>query len=59
MDKALDLFGVAVDGGGARTMFGFPPVLFLCMIVAAWWAMVSADLGHIRHRIDLELKKQQ
>lgn len=59
MDKALDLFGVAVDGGGARTVFGFPPVLFLCMIVSAWWAMVSADLGHIRHRIDLELKKQQ
>lgn len=59
MDKALDLFGYSLDGEGARQVFGFPPVLFLCMIVAAWWAMVSADLGRIRHRIDLELKKQQ
>lgn len=40
-------------------IFGLSPVLFLCLIVAAWWAMVSVDLGHIRARIDLELKKHQ
>ena len=58
-DKILDIIGVGVDVNGGRSVFGFPPVLFLCMIVAAWWAMVSADLGNIRRRIDLELKKQQ
>lgn len=41
------------------SIFGFPPVLFLCLIVAAWWTIVSADLGHIRQKIDMELKKCQ
>jgi hypothetical protein len=41
------------------SIFGFPPVLFLCLIVAAWWTIVSADLGHIRQKIDMELKKHQ
>jgi ATP/ADP translocase len=41
------------------SILGFPPVLFLCLIVALWWAMVSADLGNIRQRIDVELKKHQ
>lgn len=58
-DKILDIMGVDADVNGGRSIFGFPPILFLCMIVAAWWAMVSADLGNIRRRIDLELKKQQ
>lgn len=58
-DKILDIIGVDADVNGGRSIFGFPPILFLCMIVAAWWAMVSADLGNIRRRIDLELKKQQ
>lgn len=40
-------------------IFGFPPILFLCMIIATWWAIVSADLGHIRKNIDNELKKRQ
>jgi hypothetical protein len=40
-------------------VLGFPPVLFLCVIISAWWAAVSADLGHIRMKIDLELKKRQ
>ncbi len=44
---------------GTKSLFGFPPLLILCAIAAAWWAFVSADLGNIRHRIDLELKKQQ
>ena len=44
---------------GTKSIYGFPPLLILCAIAAAWWAFVSADLGHIRHRIDLELKKQQ
>ena len=58
--RLLDLFGVPeARGGEIRVVFGFPPVLYLCMIVAAWWAGVSADLGHIRKRIDMELKKMQ
>lgn len=59
MDKALGWFGIVANGDGSRDLFGFPPVLFLCMIISAWWAMVSADLGQIRKRIDLELKKHQ
>lgn len=58
-DKILDIMGVGIDVNGGRTIFGFPPILFLCIIVASWWAVVSADLGNIRRRIDLELKKQQ
>lgn len=59
-NKLLDLFGVPeANNGEARTVYGFPPVLFLCMVIAAWWAGVSADLGQIRKRIDLELKKMQ
>ena len=45
--------------GGSRTLFGFPPVLCLCMIIASWWTVVSVDLGQIRKRIDAELKKQE
>jgi hypothetical protein len=59
LNRALDLFGVQASGDGTRLVFGFPPVLFLCMMIATWWAALSADLGHIRHRIDLELKKRQ
>lgn len=59
INRALDLFGVEPNQDGDRTVFGFPPIPFLCMIVAAWWTVVSADLGQIRRRIDLELKKVQ
>jgi len=58
-DKMFDLFGVQNNRNGSQAVFGCPPVLFLCIIIAAWWAMVSADLGQIRRRIDLELKKRQ
>mmetsp|Transcript_36941 Transcript_36941/g.75345 ORF Transcript_36941/g.75345 Transcript_36941/m.75345 type:complete len:583 (-) Transcript_36941:183-1931(-) len=51
------LGGVAKDG--TKTLLGFPPILILCTIAAVWWAVVSLDLGNIRRRIDLELKKQQ
>ena len=44
---------------GSKSLFGFPPLLILCSISAVWWTMVSADLGQIRHRIDLELKKNE
>lgn len=44
---------------GTKSLYGFPPLLILCAVAAVWWAFVSADLGYIRHRIDLELKKQQ
>ena len=59
LNRTLDLFGFKASEDGTRSVFGFPPVLLLCMTIAAWWAVVSADLGHIRHRIDLELKKRQ
>eukprot|EP00934_Nitzschia_sp_Nitz4_P006257 Nitzschia sp. Nitz4//scaffold405_size10492//8242//9993//NITZ4_009073-RA/size10492-processed-gene-0.11-mRNA-1//-1//CDS//3329551118//6247//frame0 len=39
-------------------LMGLPPVVVLCWLVAAWWAMVSWNLGLVRRRIDLELKKR-
>ena len=60
INNLLDLFGIPeASNGEARAVYGFPPVLFLCMIVAAWWAGVSFDLGQVRRRIDWELKKMQ
>ena len=44
---------------GTTSLFGFPPLLILCTGSSLWWALVSADLGQIRHRIDAELKKQE
>lgn len=57
LNRTLDLFGV--EPGADRKIFGLPPILFLCMVIAAWWTAVSADLGQIRKSIDLELKKRQ
>lgn len=59
INKALDLFGVEPGMDGVRAIFGFPPILVLCVLIAGWWTVVSADLGHIRSRIDTELKKRQ
>jgi ATP/ADP translocase len=59
LNKTLDIMGVEADAEGMRMIFGFPPILFLCMIIATWWTAVSADLGTIRNRIDAELKKRQ
>lgn len=42
-----------------KSVFGFPPLLLLCLIISAWWVMVSLHLGHTRSRIDVELKKHQ
>lgn len=47
------------DSGEPNKIFGFPPVMLLCIIISAWWAMVSAHVGHVRAKIDLELKKHQ
>jgi hypothetical protein len=58
INKTLLWIGMTAAGADPQ-IFGLPPVLFLCLIVAAWWAMVSLDLGHIRSRIDMELKKHQ
>jgi len=59
-DKMMDLFGIGIKlEDGSRTILGYPPILSLCMIIAAWWTMASIDLGRIRKRIDLELKKHQ
>jgi len=60
LDKIMHFTGlgeVAVDG--TKTLFGFPPLLFLCSISALWWSFVSVDLGNIRRQIDAELKKQE
>merc|ERR1719491_189814 len=60
LDKIMHFTGlgeVAVDG--TKTLFGFPPLLFLCSISALWWSFVSVDLGNIRRQIDVELKKQE
>mmetsp|Transcript_22489 Transcript_22489/g.25310 ORF Transcript_22489/g.25310 Transcript_22489/m.25310 type:complete len:995 (+) Transcript_22489:34-3018(+) len=44
---------------GDPSVLGLPPVLFLGLIVSAWWLGVSLDLGQLRARIDLELKKHR
>jgi hypothetical protein len=46
------------DNGDATNpvVLGLSPVLFLGLIVSAWWVGVSLDLGQLRARIDLELK---
>lgn len=59
VDKSLDLMGVTAEADGVRNMFGYPPILCLCLFISGWWAVVSADLGQIRKSIDLELKKRQ
>ncbi|GKY99124.1 hypothetical protein MPSEU_000867900 [Mayamaea pseudoterrestris] len=59
LSKCLDLFGVEPGPDGIRNLFGFPPIILLCLVIAAWWTAVSADLGLIRTRIDAELKKMQ
>lgn len=60
INRTLDLFGVPPEGpDDVRTVFGFPPIIVLCLIIATWWVAVSADLGHIRKSIDMELKKRQ
>ena len=58
INKTLDVLGIMPENG-VRNVLGFPPITFLCIIIAAWWAVVSADLGQVRRNIDLELKKRQ
>lgn len=60
LTKIMDFTGIGEIGpDGRQALLGFPPILILCSFSSVWWAIVSTDLGHIRHRIDLELKKQQ
>lgn len=60
ISRITDLTGFGmVNENGDRSIFGFPPVLLLCMIISVWWTTVSVDVGNIRRKIDLELKKQQ
>eukprot|EP00581_Thalassiosira_minuscula_P013425 CAMPEP_0183718172 /NCGR_PEP_ID=MMETSP0737-20130205/11502_1 /TAXON_ID=385413 /ORGANISM="Thalassiosira miniscula, Strain CCMP1093" /LENGTH=1066 /DNA_ID=CAMNT_0025947687 /DNA_START=132 /DNA_END=3332 /DNA_ORIENTATION=+ len=60
ISRITDLTGLGVvNENGERSILGFPPVLLLCVIISAWWTAVSADVGNIRRKIDLELKKQQ
>lgn len=58
VNRILLYLGVA-DPSSDGEIAGLPPIVFLCLLVAVWWAMVSLDLGQIRRRIDLELKKRQ
>ncbi len=48
---------VGFDDNTNPVVLGLPPVLFLGLIVSAWWVGVSLDLGQLRARIDMELKK--
>lgn len=60
INRIMDVTSLGVVGvDGERTILGFPPVILLCMIIATWWTVVSADVGTIRKKIDQELKKQQ
>jgi hypothetical protein len=59
VDKLLDVMRIDKDISGVRNICGLTPTLFLCLVISAWWAAVSADLGQIRRNIDLELKKRQ
>jgi len=59
LDRIMFFTGIGeLSEDGSKTLFGFPPILILCSVSAVWWAIVSADLGHIRYWIDMELKKQ-
>ena len=49
-------FSKASSSVGSKSRFG---LLILCLVISAWWCMVSLHLGAIRQRIDLELKKRQ
>lgn len=59
LDLSNDSNGSKSSNEGARDIFGFPPLLVLCVVIATWWVVVSADLGQIRSNIDKELKKRQ
>jgi len=61
INRITDLTGLGEvnDNTGERSIFGFPPVLLLCMTISVWWTITAADVGNIRSKIDLELKKQQ
>lgn len=60
VSRVLILLGqthVSYDDSMNPVVLGLPPVLFLGLIVSAWWVGVSLDLGQLRARIDMELKK--
>ena len=62
VNHVLEFLGQTnLDSEHAQTpvVLGLPPVLFLGLIVSAWWVGVSLDLGQLRARIDLELKKHR
>jgi len=60
LDQTMLYTGLGeVEVDGRKNLFGFPPLLFLLSIATVWWMFVSIDLGNIRRRIDLELKKQE
>ena len=62
---SLEFLGLNIESIGQAPIenddeiLGLPPVLLLGLIVSAWWVGVSLDLGQLRARIDLELKKHR
>ena len=59
MNKFLDLLNFGDGEYGNRTIFGFPPTLILLLVISGWWTGVSAHLGYVRNKIDIELKKHE
>mmetsp|Transcript_5884 Transcript_5884/g.14213 ORF Transcript_5884/g.14213 Transcript_5884/m.14213 type:complete len:927 (+) Transcript_5884:348-3128(+) len=57
VSRLLLFLGQTTDDSANPVVLGLPPVLFLGLIVSAWWVGVSLDLGQLRARIDMELKK--
>ena len=57
MNSFLDFINFGEGEDGHRTIFGFPPNLILLLVISGWWTGVSAHLGYVRNKIDLELKK--
>ena len=47
----------AVDTLSKNFVFGFPPLLILCLIISVWWVMIRLHLGRSQSRIDIELEK--
>mmetsp|Transcript_8678 Transcript_8678/g.12651 ORF Transcript_8678/g.12651 Transcript_8678/m.12651 type:complete len:121 (+) Transcript_8678:203-565(+) len=47
----------AVDTLSKKSVFGFPPLLILCLIISVWWVMIRLHLGRSQSRIDIELEK--
>jgi len=57
--SAAFLAQVVKGSSGGNEVFGFPVNFVLCAGMGVWWMGVSAHLGMVRSKIDMELKKMQ